>query len=207
MFIFLSLAILVASFCIIATLTMLVAARDAGVRRFIYAGSSSVYGDTPRMPKREDMPAKPLSPYAVTKYVDELYGKVFTDIYELPTVGLRLRPRRWLSSLIALLVLVLGPLLTVAVGGVNLGADWRTADRSSTGIAPDAASTPEAIVQIYAARAFNWRGAFGVHTWIATKERDAGGYLVHQVLVVFPGEGGFRYGDLPCFTVTRLQYT
>ncbi len=83
---------------------------------------------------------------------------------------------------IALGAILVGPLAALAVGGVNLGADWRTADRSSVGIAPDPATTPEALVQVYAARAFNWRGIFGVHTWIATKERDAGHYVVHQVL-------------------------
>ena len=83
---------------------------------------------------------------------------------------------------VVLCALLVGPLAAVAVGGVNLGADWRTADRSSVGIAPDPAATPEALVQVYAARAFNWRGIFGVHTWIATKERDASGYHVHQVM-------------------------
>jgi nucleoside-diphosphate-sugar epimerase len=71
------------------TLKVFLAARDAGVRRVVYAASSSAYGDSETLPKREGMPARPLSPYAVTKYVDELYGRVFTDIYGLPTVGLR----------------------------------------------------------------------------------------------------------------------
>ena len=71
------------------TLNVFVAARDAGVRKVVYAASSSAYGDTEELPKHEGMPGRPLSPYAVTKYVGELYGKVFTDIYDLPTVGLR----------------------------------------------------------------------------------------------------------------------
>ena len=71
------------------TLNMLVAARDAKIKRFVYAASSSAYGDTPILPKIESMPANPLSPYAVTKYVSELYAKVFFDIYGLPTIGLR----------------------------------------------------------------------------------------------------------------------
>jgi nucleoside-diphosphate-sugar epimerase len=71
------------------TLKVFLAAKDAGVRRVVYAASSSAYGDSEVLPKHEDMPARPLSPYAVTKYVDELYGAVFSDIYELPTVGLR----------------------------------------------------------------------------------------------------------------------
>lgn len=70
-------------------LNMLVAARDAGVRRFVYAASSSTYGDHPALPKVEDSIGRPLSPYAVTKLVDELYADVFGRCYELPTVGLR----------------------------------------------------------------------------------------------------------------------
>jgi UDP-N-acetylglucosamine 4-epimerase len=70
-------------------LNILVAAKDAGVQRFVYAASSSTYGDHPGLPKVEDRIGKPLSPYAVTKYVNELYADVFTRIYGLPTVGLR----------------------------------------------------------------------------------------------------------------------
>jgi len=70
-------------------LNMLVAARDAGVRRFVYAASSSTYGDHPGLPKVEDRIGRPLSPYAVTKYVNELYARVFQDAYGLETVGLR----------------------------------------------------------------------------------------------------------------------
>ena len=71
------------------TLSILIAARDAGVRRFIYAGSSSVYGNTTELPKRETMPATPLSPYAVSKYAGELYCQVFCRAYGLETVVLR----------------------------------------------------------------------------------------------------------------------
>ena len=71
------------------TLNMLVAARDANVKRFVYAASSSAYGDTPTLPKIETMQSNPLSPYAVTKYVSELYAAVFTRVYDLPTIGLR----------------------------------------------------------------------------------------------------------------------
>jgi len=71
------------------TLNMLVAARDAGVRRFVYAASSSTYGDHPGLPKVEDRIGNPLSPYAVTKYADELYARVFGRCYGLDTVGLR----------------------------------------------------------------------------------------------------------------------
>ena len=72
-----------------------------------------------------------------------------------------------------------------------MGRDYRTADRSSAGIAPLAETTPEAVVQVYAARALNWRGIFGVHTWIATKPENAKEYTVHQVI------GWRRYRNLP----------
>lgn len=70
-------------------LNMLVAARDEGVSRFVYAASSSTYGDHEGLPKVEDQIGKPLSPYAVTKYANELYADVFADAYGLPSVGLR----------------------------------------------------------------------------------------------------------------------
>ncbi len=72
-----------------ATLSMLVAARDAGVKRLVFAGSSSVYGDSPVMPKHEDMPARPLSPYALQKLVGEQYLQMFTSLYGLETVSTR----------------------------------------------------------------------------------------------------------------------
>ncbi len=68
---------------------MLVAARDAKVKRFIYAASSSTYGDSKELPKIESRIGKPLSPYAVTKYVNELYADVFYKTYGLETIGLR----------------------------------------------------------------------------------------------------------------------
>lgn len=70
-------------------LNMLVAARDAKVKRFVYAASSSTYGDHPALPKVEDTIGKPLSPYAVTKYVNELYADVFGKTYGLQSIGLR----------------------------------------------------------------------------------------------------------------------
>ena len=70
-------------------LNMLVASRDSGVQRFIYAASSSTYGDSESLPKVEDQIGKPLSPYAITKYVNELYADVFSKTYGLETIGLR----------------------------------------------------------------------------------------------------------------------
>lgn len=98
-------------------LNMLVASRDASVKRFIYAASSSTYGDHPDLPKVEDVIGKPLSPYAVTKYVNELYADVFQRCYGFNSIGLRyfniFGPRqdpegayaavipKWIASLIA----------------------------------------------------------------------------------------------------------
>jgi len=70
-------------------LNMLVAARDNGVKRYVFAASSSTYGDSESMPKVEDIIGKPLSPYAITKYVNELYADIFSKTYGLETIGLR----------------------------------------------------------------------------------------------------------------------
>jgi len=72
-----------------ATLNVLVAARDAGVRRLVFAGSSSEYGNTPTLPKREDMPPSPLSPYALQKVVGTEYCRMFTELYGFETVVIR----------------------------------------------------------------------------------------------------------------------
>lgn len=70
-------------------LNMLVAARDAKIKRFVYAASSSTYGDSEGLPKVEEVIGKPLSPYAITKYVNELYAEIFSKTYGLETIGLR----------------------------------------------------------------------------------------------------------------------
>lgn len=89
---------------------------------------------------------------------------------------------RWLIALSILLGLVVaGPALRLAAGGVDLGGKWYEADRSPTGQAPDPGAHPAAVVQVYAARAFDWRGVFAVHTWIATKEPGADRYRSYQV--------------------------
>jgi UDP-N-acetylglucosamine 4-epimerase len=71
------------------TLNMLVAARDQDVQRFVYASSSSVYGDDPNLPKKEDRVGRVLSPYALTKKTNEIYARLFFELYGLPTIGLR----------------------------------------------------------------------------------------------------------------------
>ena len=75
--------------CADATFTLLLAARDAGIRRFVYAASSSAYGDSPTLPKVETQPVNPMSPYAVSKLVGEYYAKVFFEVYGLQTISLR----------------------------------------------------------------------------------------------------------------------
>ncbi|MDD4087900.1 MAG: NAD-dependent epimerase/dehydratase family protein, partial [Bacteroidales bacterium] len=71
------------------SLNMLIAARDAGAKRFVYAASSSTYGDSESLPKVEEKIGRPLSPYAITKYVNELYADVFARTYGLESIGLR----------------------------------------------------------------------------------------------------------------------
>ena len=85
-------------------------------------------------------------------------------------------------AVIVLAVLLGGPLLVIATGRASLSGDWRTASRDSAGLAPDPAATPEAVIQVYGARAFRWRGAFSVHTWIAAKRTGADSYLVYEVI-------------------------
>ena len=113
---------------------------------------------------------------------------------------------KWLRRCLLIVAgLIAGPILAVSCGDVSMGQDWRTADRSSAGIAPNPQNTPEAVVQVYAARAFNWRGALAVHTWVAAKPRDGDYYTVHQVM------GWRSYHNLPVVMSTpdipdRLWY-
>ena len=91
--------------------------------------------------------------------------------------------RRWLRRLLTgVAAVVLLPLIGSLVSvGFGQSYDWRTAPRHSVGIAPDPAVTKEAVVQVYAARAFSWRAAFGVHTWIAVKPTNAPKFTVYEV--------------------------
>ena len=90
---------------------------------------------------------------------------------------------RWLFTLVVLLALLLvGPVWILASNQVVTEGHWSSLDRSSAGIAPDPAAISEAVVQVYSARAYNWRGAFGEHIWIATKAENADSYRLHQVL-------------------------
>ncbi|QTF93249.1 DUF3750 domain-containing protein [Halomonas sp. BM-2019] len=90
---------------------------------------------------------------------------------------------RLLAGLVVLLSLLLaGPLWMLATEEVTTGRHWATAGREPAGLAPTPAEAPEAVVQLYAARTWGWRGAFGVHTWIATREAEAEQWRLHQVM-------------------------
>lgn len=87
-----------------------------------------------------------------------------------------------LSLLILLLLTLIGPLWLLLSGQVDLSADYRTASRQSAHLAPDPKTTSEAVIQVYSARAFNWRGIFATHNWMAVKPKNASQYIVYQVI-------------------------
>lgn len=99
-------------------------------------------------------------------------------------------PRRVVWPLLFVVLLVAGPLWTLASGRVALDRDWRTASLQSAGLAPDPATHPDAVVQVYAGRAFGWRGAFAVHTWLAAKPKAAPGYTRYEVIGWYARSGG-----------------
>ncbi len=81
-----------------------------------------------------------------------------------------------------MILLLLGPMAMFVTGGARLRGDWRLASHHSVGLAPLPSQTSEAVVQVYAARAFAWRGAFSVHTWIAAKPANAKRYTRYEVI-------------------------
>ncbi|WP_417580770.1 DUF3750 domain-containing protein [Nitrincola sp.] len=101
---------------------------------------------------------------------------------------------KWIARLLAFILLVffipVGCALTSHFSGDEGASDWRTARRDSAGIAPDAATHQEALIQVYAARAFRWRGALGVHTWIAAKPQGADHYTRFEVIGFSVRRGG-----------------
>lgn len=107
---------------------------------------------------------------------------------------------RWpLRALLLVPVLLLGPIGVLTFGGVDLSTHWSEASTATNGLAPTAQEEPDAVVQVYGARAFNWRGAFGIHTWIATKRPDAEHYLIYQVI------GWNLYRGRSTVTVSRVE--
>ncbi len=90
---------------------------------------------------------------------------------------------KWLFySLFGFWLLLAGPISMLLFGDLNLEGNWQTANRRSANIAPDPHTTPEAIIQVYSARTWSWRGAFAVHTWIAAKRSHETAYTVYQVV-------------------------
>ncbi|MDH3242666.1 MAG: DUF3750 domain-containing protein, partial [Alphaproteobacteria bacterium] len=101
------------------------------------------------------------------------------------------------NLVILILLLLAGPFSLVACGEVSVEGDWSEASRDAAGIAPDPASHPEAIIQVYAARAFKWRGAFAVHTWIAVKPARASVYTTYEVMGwnLYHGDSAINVND------------
>lgn len=97
---------------------------------------------------------------------------------------------RSLTAVIFVFFLPLGYAVTAHYANGNHPSDWRTANRDSSGIAPDPAATPEAVIHVYTARAFRWRGAFGVHTWIAAKPQGAAHFTRFEVMGFNVARGG-----------------
>lgn len=87
-------------------------------------------------------------------------------------------------------IIVCIAVVTVIAGCNFAGADWRTASRERTGLAPDPQETPEAVVQVYGARAYGWRGYFGIHTWIAVKPSSADTFTVYEIIGWYLRRGG-----------------
>lgn len=95
-----------------------------------------------------------------------------------------IEPGTNLLKFISLLTVVLlaGPAAMAFGGRTTLSGDWRSASREPVGMAPEPADTPEPVIQVYGARAFNWRGAFAVHTWISVKRRNAAAFTTYEVI-------------------------
>ena len=105
------------------------------------------------------------------------------------------RTAMWL--VLILVLLLTGPVLTLAFGPVSFKGNWSTASHRPTGQAPDPATHPEAIVQVYASRTFGWRGAFAVHTWLAAKPAGAARYVRYEVIGwnLYNGHGAVSVSD------------
>jgi hypothetical protein len=96
-----------------------------------------------------------------------------------------------------LILTLLGPLWMIVSGHIDFRADYRTANRASSHIAPLPSDYPEAIVQVYAARAFNWRGIFALHMWLAIKPKNANAYTTYQVV------GWYAFRGLPALVIQK----
>ncbi len=183
-------------------LNMLVASRDANVKRFVYAASSSTYGDHPALPKKEEIIGRPLSPYAVTKYVNELYADVFAKLYQTECIGLRYfnvfgrrqDPNgayaavipRWINELMD------GKPPTINGDG-ETSRDFCYIDNAiQANLLAATAENPSALNQVY-------NIAFGDRTTLNTlflMIRDSLGEFDGNIRNISPAYGPFRSGDV-----------
>lgn len=184
-------------------LNMLVASRDAGVKRFIFAASSSTYGDSKSLPKVEDVIGKPLSPYAITKYVDELYADVFARTYGTEYIGLRYfnvfgRRQDPNGAYAAVIPLFVKKFISHEAPNINGDGEY---SRDFTYIEnviqmnmlAMTTTNPEAVNQIY-------NTAFGERTTLnqlVAYLREFLGEKDSEILAIEPTHGPNRAGDIP----------
>ncbi len=184
-------------------LNMLVAARDAGVKRFIFAASSSTYGDSKTLPKVEDIIGKPLSPYAITKYVDELYADVFARTYGTEYIGLRYfnvfgRRQDPHGAYAAVIPLFVKKFMNHEAPNINgdgeYSRDFTYIDNViQMNMLAMTTTNPEAVNQIY-------NTAFGERTTLNQLVgylREFLGAKDSKILTIEPTHGPNRAGDIP----------
>ncbi|MBR4388613.1 MAG: SDR family oxidoreductase [Prevotella sp.] len=184
-------------------LNMLVAARDAGVKRFVFAASSSTYGDSKTLPKVEDVIGRPLSPYAITKYVDELYADVFARTYGIEFIGLRYfnvfgrrqDPHGAYAAVIPLFFKQLKSLTAPVINGDGeFSRDFTYVDNViQMNMLALETTNPDAVNQIY-------NVAFGERTTLnqlVGYMKEFMGEYDSRILDVEPVHGPNRLGDIP----------
>lgn len=184
-------------------LNMLVTARDAGVRRFNFAASSSTYGDSKSLPKVEDVIGKPLSPYAITKYVDELYADVFARTYGMEYIGLRYfnvfgRRQDPHGAYAAVIPLFVKKFMNHEAPNINgdgeFSRDFTYIDNVVLmNMLAMTTTNPEAVNQVY-------NTAFGERTTLnqlTVYLRDFLGEKDPAILAIEPTHGPNRAGDIP----------
>lgn len=184
-------------------LNMLVAARDTGIKRFVFAASSSTYGDSKTLPKVEDVIGRPLSPYAITKYVDELYADVFARTYGIEFVGLRYfnvfgrrqDPQGAYAAVIPLFFKQLKSLTAPVINGDGeYSRDFTYVDNViQMNMLALETKNPEAVNQIY-------NVAFGERTTLnqlVSYMKEFMGEYDSRILDVEPVHGPNRLGDIP----------
>lgn len=184
-------------------MNMLVAARDAGIKRFVFAASSSTYGDSKSLPKVEDVIGKPLSPYAITKYVDELYADVFARTYGIEYIGLRYfnvfgRRQDPFGAYAAVIPLFVKNFMNHEAPNINgdgeYSRDFTYIDNViQMNMLALTTNEPEAVNQIY-------NTAFGEHTTLNQLVTYLKEYLSDfdlEIAKVEPTYGPNRAGDIP----------